>query len=192
MKKFITIAAVALVAMSMQAAQINWGITGPIKYNNTLVGNGGATFTLVCLDGIADWGTYANDVAMGATDGVAATKTTNASSVSMPAANPYYFDFGETTDLSGSKGEIKSGTDFAFVVTYNDGTDTYFWASDTFTVQDSGANWNGTSQTYTQNVMIANAMGTTGTNWTKEVAVPEPASAMLALAGVAMLIRRRK
>ena len=74
MKKFVMIAAVALVAMSMQAAQINWGLQGQVKFNNTLVGNGGATFTLVCLDGIADWATYANDVAIGATDGVAATK----------------------------------------------------------------------------------------------------------------------
>ena len=184
------IAAVALVAMSMQAAQINWGLTGQVKYNNTLVGNGGATFTLVCLDGIADWATYANEVALGATDGVAATKVTNAGSMSMPTVSPYYYSWGEATDIA--NGTIKSGTDFAFMVTYKDGADTYFWASDAFTVSDTSANWNGTSATLTQNVLVANAMGTTGTNWTKAVAVPEPASAMLALAGVAMLIRRRK
>ena len=40
-------------------------------------------------------------------------------------------------------------------------------------------------------VTAANSVGTTGGNWTK-AAVPEPSSAMLALAGVAMLIRRRK
>ena len=66
MKKFLTIAAVALVAMSVQAAQINWGLTGQIKFNNTLVG-ANATLTLVCLDGVSDWATYANDVALGAT-----------------------------------------------------------------------------------------------------------------------------
>ena len=191
MKKFLTIAAVALVAMSVQAAQINWGLTGQVKFNNTLVGNGGATFTLVCLDGIADWATYANDVAAGtATDGIVATKVTNAGSMGLATANPYGFNWADTTDISA--GDIAKGTDFAFVVTHNDGTDTYFWASDVFTVTDSGSNWNATNASFTMSTTVASAMGTTGTNWTKAVAVPEPASAMLALAGVAMLIRRRK
>ena len=189
MKKFMMIAAVALVAMSMQAAQINWGIAGQVKFNNTLVG-ANATFTLVCLDGIADWATHANDVALGATKGVAATKKTNAASVSMQNASPWGFTFSDSTDIANNK--IVNGTDFAFIVTYVDGTDTYFWASDVFEVSDTAANWNGINQTLTQNVLVANAMGANGTNWTKAVAVPEPASAMLALAGVAMLIRRRK
>ncbi|MBO7223969.1 MAG: PEP-CTERM sorting domain-containing protein [Kiritimatiellae bacterium] len=186
MKKFLTIAAVALVAMSVQAAQINWGLSGQVKYNGTLVGNGGATLTLVCLDGIADWATHANDVALGATDGVVATKTTNAGSMSPTTVGAYGFSWVE------DGGSVAKGTDFAFVVSYSDGTDTYFWASDVYTVTDSGSNWNGNLSTYTINVTTANAMGTNGDNWTKATAVPEPASAMLALAGVAMLIRRRK
>ncbi len=190
MKKFVMIAAVALVAMSMQAAQINWGLTGQIKYNNTLVGNGGATFTLVCLDGIADWATYANDVALGATEGVATTKKTNAGSMAPYTTGPWLYDWADTTDVASSK--VAKGTDFAFVVSYTSGTDTYFWASDVYTVTDSGANWTAANSAYTMSTTVANAMGTTGTNWTKAVAVPEPASAMLALAGVAMLIRRRK
>ena len=184
------IAAVALVAMSMQAAQINWGLTGQVKYNNTLVGNGGATFTLVCLDGIADWATYANDVALGATDGVAATKTTNGLSMAPSTVGPYGFSWGETTDIANKT--VAKGTDFAFVVSYKSGTDTYFWASDVYTVTDSGANWDGTGQKFTMSASAANSVGTTGGNWTKAVTIPEPASAMLALAGVAMLIRRRK
>ena len=191
MKKFLTIAAVALVAMSVQAAQINWGLTGQVKFNNTLVGNGGATFTLVCLEGVADWATYANDIATGtATAGIAATKVTNAGSMAPSTTGPYIYNWADTTDVSAA--QVAKGTDFAFMVTYSDGTDTYFWASDVFTVTDSGSNWNGTNQAYTMSATVANAMGTTGTNWTKATAVPEPASAMLALAGVAMLIRRRK
>ena len=190
MKKFLTIAAVALVAMSVQAAQINWGIAGQVKFNSALVG-ANATFSLVCLDGITDWNAYANDIAAGtATDGIATTKNTNASSVSMQNAGFWAFAWDEATDIDNSK--VAKGTDFAFVVTYNDGTDTYFWASDVYTVTDSGSNWNGNLSTYTINVTTANAMGTNGDNWTKATAVPEPASAMLALAGVAMLIRRRK
>ena len=189
MKKFLTIAAVALVAMSVQAAQINWGLTGQVKYNGALVGNGGATFTLVCLDGITDWATYANDVALGATDGVVTTKTTNAGSMSVPTSGYWAFNWADATDISSK--QVLAGTDFAFVVSYSNGADTFFWASDAFTVTDSGSNWNATSTTYTMSTTVANAMGTTGSNWTK-AAVPEPSSAMLALAGVAMLIRRRK
>lgn len=190
MKKFLTIVAVALVAMSVQAAQINWGLTGQVKYNNTLVGNGGATFTLVCLDGITDWATYANDVALGATDGVVTTKTTNAGSMSIPTSGYWAFNWADATDIANKT--VAKGTDFAFVVSYSSGADTFFWASDAFTVTDSGSNWNATSTTYTMSTTVANAMGANGTNWTKAVTVPEPASAMLALAGVAMLIRRRK
>ena len=190
MKKFLTIAAVALVAMSVQAAQINWGLSGQVKFNGTNVGNGGATFTLVCLDGITDWATYANDVALGATDGVAATKKTNAGSMAPSTTGAYTFTWAGTTDVSAA--QVAKGTDFAFMVTYNDGTDTYFWASDVFTVTDSGANYDSTYESFTMSTTTANAMGATGTNWTKATAVPEPASAMLALAGVAMLIRRRK
>lgn len=189
MKKFLTIAAVALVAMSVQAAQINWGLTGQIKFNNTLVG-ANATLTLVCLDGVSDWATYANDVALGATEGVAATKKTNAGSTSLPTASPYGFSWGDTTDIANKT--VAKGTDFAFVVSYTSGTDTYFWASDVYTVTDSGSNWDGIGQKFTMSASAANSVGTTGGNWTKAVTVPEPASAMLALAGVAMLIRRRK
>lgn len=190
MKKFLTIAAIALVAMSVQAAQINWGLTGQVKFNGTNVGNGGATFTLVCLDGIADWASYANDVALGATDGVVTTKTTNAGSMAPSTIGAWGYNWADTTDISAA--EVAKGTDFAFVVSYSNGTDTYFWASDAFTVTDSGSNWNGDLTQYTMSTTVANAMGTTGSNWTKATAVPEPASAMLALAGVAMLIRRRK
>ena len=181
------IVAVALVAMSMQAAQINWGMSGKISYNGTYVGNK-ATLTLVCLDGVTDWDTYAKDIVAGkTTDGVAAIKTTNNGSTSTSSASPYVFDWAETTSLANK--EVKSGTDFAFVVSFVNEGKSYFWASDVYTVQDSGDNWDGTSKAFTMAVNVANAMGTDGKGWT---AVPEPASAMLALAGVAMLIRRRK
>ncbi|MBQ2281436.1 MAG: PEP-CTERM sorting domain-containing protein [Kiritimatiellae bacterium] len=188
MKKIVIIAAVALVAMSMQAAQINWGLTGMIKFNNNLVGSG-ATLTLVCLDGVTDWETYAKDVAAGkATSGIAATKTSETTSMAIPTMKSYAYTWSdEGTDIANA--EIKKGTDFAFVVTVQDAGKSYYWASDAFTVSDTSSNWNGTKNTYTMSVTVSNAMGSDGSKWT---AVPEPASAMLALAGVAMLIRRRK
>ena len=98
MEKFLTIAAIALVAMSVQAAQINWGLTGQIKFNDTLVGTG-ANLTLVCLDGIDDWSSYAKDIAAGkATEGIAATKVSNTASMAIPTGAGYWtYSWGDST-----------------------------------------------------------------------------------------------
>ena len=64
-KAFIAIVA-GLLATSTQAAQINWGATGQIKYSNVNVGNAGSTLQLVALYTITeDWSTYAIKVANG-------------------------------------------------------------------------------------------------------------------------------
>jgi len=49
MKKALIAMVAGILAMSAQAAQINWGATGQIKFDNTLVGNGGSTLQLVAL-----------------------------------------------------------------------------------------------------------------------------------------------
>ncbi len=188
MKKLIAVLATVVLATSSNAAQINWGIAGQVKFEGTLVGNEGATFTLVCLDGITtDWSDYALEVAKGETTGVAQTKKTNASSMALATANPYTFTWADSTKLSAK--EVAKGTDFAFLVTTVVDEKTYYWASDKFTVTDSGDNWNGTLSTYTQNITVGNAMGASGDKWT---AVPEPSTAALALAGLALLLKRRK
>ena len=49
MKKALIAMVAGFLAMSAQAAQINWGAAGQIKFDNVNVGNEGATFKLVAL-----------------------------------------------------------------------------------------------------------------------------------------------
>ena len=191
MKKLLTIAIFGMV-LSTQAAQINWGLAGQVKYDGTLVGNGGATFTLVYLADATTWETAALDIAKGTSATGAttvSTKTTNAGSMSMQNASPWIFSWADdgVTDIPNTK--VANPSAFAFLVTTEHEGQTFYWASETYTVSDSDSNWNGTSQTYTMNLTTANAMGANGENWT---AVPEPSTAALALAGLALLLKRRR
>lgn len=188
MKKTILAMLIVVTSTAVNAAQINWGLTGPIQYNGTSVAQN-ATLQLVCLDGITtDWSDYALNVASGKTsEGVVATKETNASGVSVATVSPYGFSWaaeGGSTSIADSI--IAKGTDFAVLVTTVQDEKTYYWASDVYNVTDSGSNWNGTRTTYT---MSQTAASGPNNNWK---AVPEPSTAALALAGLALLLKRRK
>ena len=193
MKKLITLMVAILLVSTASAAQINWGIQGQVKFDNALVGNEGATFTLVYLTDASKWSSAAVDVASGNNSQFAtsvATKKTNAGSMSMQNASPWIFTWagdGEGTDIKSKV--VANPSIFAMLVTTVQDGQTYYWASDTYTVTDSGDYWSGTSQTFTMNVTPADAMGTNGDKWT---AVPEPSTAALALAGLALLLKRRK
>ena len=71
------------------------------------------------------------------------------------------------------------------VTTMQDGK-TYYWASSEYNVSASDDNWDSTSLKYT---MSQTAASGPNNNWT---AVPEPSTAALALAGHALLLKRRK
>ena len=193
MKKLIALLAMVVLAAQSNAAQINWGLTGQIKFENALVGTSGATLQLVCLDGITtDWSVYAKTVANGDTANVVKTKTTNAGSMAPANAtsSPYAFTWAEDgSPTSISTATIADGTLFAMLATTIQDGKSYYWASDVFEVSESSANYTATSRTYSMNVTVANAMGTNGDKWT---AVPEPSTAALALAGLALLLKRRK
>ena len=188
MKKLLTFLALTAMIASSQAAQINWGLTGQIKYNDTVVGNEGSTLTLVYLSGGADkWADVSLDIAQGKTSengSVVMTKKTNTGSMAPATAGYWTFDWGSPTDISNKA--VAKGSVFAYIATTVQDGKTYYWASDTYTVTDSGANWDGTTLKYT---MSQTAASGPNNNWT---AVPEPSTAALALAGLALLLKRRK
>jgi hypothetical protein len=177
MKKLIaTTAAIMLLAGGASAAAINWGNSALTK----ITGLGGEAITS------ANYSTYNLVISLvdASTDATVQTASTIGSKSGYLAGEyNYAFDVDHTT---GDQFYIKatmtySGTDYFFFIGSNgavgDAVSATPWAiaatdptgSDTF-------EWNTTS-TYG------------GSTW---VPVPEPATAALALAGLAMLIRRRK
>ena len=185
---------VALVAVSASAASFTWGSSAKVTFGTTVLNSTSAqaTIYLVALGADGAWsfgeeiGSLANitDASVQST----VTKTTGSAAVK-----------GKYTSTYGIDGN--AGQSYGVVAVYNDGTDTWFNISSSIYTVPAGTldNATGLEATFDHSatvnadpVLLGNA--NVGTGWYKVAApaVPEPASAMLALAGVAMLIRRRK
>ena len=190
MKKFITMMVVALVAVSASAASFSWG-TGATKVSfegTAITASNGAMGYLVLLTGSSIEASVIED-AISAPSYVAskANTSTGVAAVKGRITSTY-----ESSDIA-------NGQNYGMFITYNDGTDTWYNFSSTVYTVSGLADATSTLEAAvfafdftTQNEVSNGDAITAGKGWYKAVAVPEPASAMLALAGVAMLIRRRK
>lgn len=191
MKRILTLMAL-LVGVSANAAQINWGLQGAIKFDGTSVGTG-ATLQLVCLDGITtEWSKYALQIAQGkTTEGVVDSRTTIDNGTAAATGKSWAFTWSDTkTDLSSESGPqlLKTGVDFGIVATTIQDGKTYYWASSTYDVSDSSSNYSSTTFIYTMQSRAAADDGP-NSNWQP---IPEPSVALMGLLGIGMLIRRRK
>ena len=182
---------VAMFAVSASAAAFQWGSRSvKVSFDGTAITTtNGAIGYLVLLSGSS------LDVVI--EDGVGIVAPSYVSS----AANA-------STGMAATKGYIKgsydsadieNGQKYGMFITYNDGTDTWYnFSSTVYTVSglaDATSSLDAADFAFdfaTQSDVTDGDTITAGSGWVKYTAVPEPASAMLALAGVAMLIRRRK
>jgi hypothetical protein len=190
MKKFITMIVVALVAVSASAASFTWGTgTAKVSFGGTAVTTAnGAIGYLVLLTG--------SSLEASVVDGIMKTPSYVDSKANTSTGVPAVK--GRITGDYDSA-DIANGQNYGMFITYSDGTDTWYnFSSTVYTVSglaDSTSSLDAAVFAFdfaTQTTVTDGDAVTAGGGWYKAVAVPEPASAMLALAGVAMLIRRRK
>ena len=199
MKKFIALFAIAALAVSAQAAQINWGSQG-VVYNGAekMTTANGYTMTayLVYLGTAAEgasWATSAFDptaaVAVGGDVLAGPNPGSIPGTVSLTGAS---YGFTDGAAVGAGAGTMTSGqSTFGIIFLASGGgfaaQQHYFLSStfvyDTLDVTTPGV-WTPVNSTYSYGATVG-----TGSVWTP---VPEPATAALAIAGLAMLIRRRK
>lgn len=182
---------VALVAVSASAASFNWGTgTTKVSFGGTAItATNGAIGYLVLLTG--------SSLEASVVEGIMQVPASVANKANT------------STGLAGNKGkitgkyeaDIANGQNYGMFITYSDGTDTWYnFSSTVYTVSglaDATSSLDDAVFAFdfaTQTTVKDGDAVTAGGGWYKAAApaVPEPASAMLALAGVAMLIRRRK
>ncbi len=183
MKKLLTIAAITLVVGAASAVTMDWGTAAAIKFNGSnLKSDTGVTGYLVAATALS---TYAVDASFDASKvGTVLSDKNKTGATSKISGTWYNID----TDTYGN------GDSFAVLLKYVKDGDTY---------------WNLTSGLKTMSGLVVepptspSALSyefnygfgtdptlTSGGGWVK--AVPEPATGALALAGIALLFRRRK
>ncbi|MBQ2281439.1 MAG: PEP-CTERM sorting domain-containing protein [Kiritimatiellae bacterium] len=182
MKKLVTIMMVALVAISASAASIDWKFSGLTTAAKRIVDSTGVNYNgniyLILADDAA---------ALTATT----TKETFESTLSSITVGTTTVADGKATNNTATDSswlsQAQGGSQYDFQIVVYDGAQYYLSAvKSQYAYTDPTTP---TSITFGYNDIGATYQNTSNVKYT---AVPEPASAMLALAGVAMLIRRRK
>ena len=183
MKKLLTIG-IAILAGVASAVNMNWGATG-IKFDgNTLKSDATVTGYLIALTSFAT--SYTLTDSFSASDIGTQVDTKNKTSAVGKLSGSWTID----TDT------YDNGSTFAMLLVYTGAADgkTYYNLSSGL-VEISGmstdppVNAGDTASTFSFSTSSEKGKLSAGGGWT---AVPEPSTAMLALAGLALLIRRRK
>ncbi len=189
MKKSILLAAI-FAAFSAQAASFTWGTdTTAVSFDGTVLA-GNATAYLVYLGSSTDttklWTLKADEI-VGATP-VTSQVTSTAKRTAGRVSNSY------------ASADIQNGNVYGAYVKYVDGDKTWFnFSATTYTVSGISLGTEAlTADTFVFNFSTKSEINpaaqtpVAGGGWYRAVAVPEPSTAMLALAGLALLIKRRR
>ncbi len=199
MKKIIAMLAIASLAVSAQSAQITWGSSG-FMFNGAqqmTSANGYSTQGYLVYLGTlgTTWETSGIDptapVVVGG-DVLAGPKAANALG-QVGTAGSVYGPFTPGTSTVGVDSDVITDGSSTFGIIFLSsggafGTTTHYFLSNPFVFDTTPAAGQGTWTAGTSTFSYA-APVPSGSTWTP---VPEPATAALALAGLAMLIRRRK
>ena len=179
MKKFVTMMVIALVAVSASAASIDWTVN--LGRSGKFVDSTGATMTGSIYLVLADTTFNATTAEEFETQLTSATLGTAAVSAGKLTSS---------TGVTATSDKLTADTSYNFaIVVYDAANSSYYMTASNseYAYDETDAEALATSITFSQSQVAAPS------TWTPSyTAVPEPASAMLALAGVAMLIRRRK
>ena len=189
MKRILTLIAVA-VSMTSSAASFSWGSgTTAIAFDGTTLA-GNATAYLVYLGTSTD---TTKLFTLTATEIVGASSADSGlTSTSKRTAGRVVETYQDTT------GQIANGATYGAYIVYNDGKKNWFnFSSTVYTVAGleddtsslATANFEFNLGTKTE-INPSSSSPSAGGGW--YAAVPEPSTAMLALAGLALLIKRRR
>jgi len=189
MKKLLTIAVIAFVAGAASAVTMQWGTASAVKFNGSnLKSNSGVTGYLVAATALS---TYAVDESFDASKVGTVLDSKNKTAATSKITNVWT---GIDTDV------YKNGDTFAVLLKYEtveDGKNVTYWnlAKDLVTmtgmVVDPPTNAAETSAEFNYGFGTDPTLKSNG-GWVKAIPVPEPATGALALAGIALLFRRRK
>lgn len=191
MKKILSFA-VVLSALASQAASFAWGTgTIAVSFGGTTIADGSATMYLVLLDSADTTKMYTIDYTAPGTITTVASVQGSATSTAKRTAGRVS-DTYKSDSIAGNQiyGAFLKWTDSDNKVWYNFSADTYTVSTavdddPTTTLQTAEFGFNLSTQT------TITKSGETPSGWTT-IAVPEPSTAALALAGLALLLKRRK
>ena len=176
MKKFVTMIIVALVAVSASAASIDWAVN--LGRTGKFVDSTGTALTGNVYLVLADTTFNATTAEEFDTQLKAATLGTMAITAGKAP----------TTAATATSDKLTAGTSYDYAIVVFDVANSQYYMSASNSERAYAAGVDDPKQ-----ITFDAAQATGNASWAPTyTAVPEPASAMLALAGVAMLIRRRK
>lgn len=193
MKTKLLLLAILLSATISHAASFKWSAAAPAAFDGTKL-EGTAKGYLVYLGtstSASDLFTIDYTAPGTITPATSVQNVTSGTGRAAGAISATYKD----TDTGDDGHHVATGAHFGMFLVYNDGTDTWYNFSSTVATITTDATGAFEAKSFAFDYSTKTTIesdGQTPSGWTKINIVPEPSTAMLALAGLALLIKRRR